>query len=363
MRRIYPLLFFCIFLTNGICQNPLKLETSKYRYQAGDSIYKYQVDYKDPGSIGRELNWDFSNVHINNDHYLIKYFFPNKKDTSLICGMEHRTRYYYLQKNDSILSTGFENNTTMMDYTTPELKIKFPFAYGDTLYSTFEGEGIYSNMLPLKVKGWTRVEADAEGELKLPDGITVTNALRTHTTRYYTQTGKDSVQMAFETYTWYSKDVRYPVFESVKTTLHKILSPLSSGRGAGGEASDTTVFYTSFYYTPEEIQQQQTSLFANDSTDTYGNPIPEAERVFTEARMNPNPVISDLIIDYKLTRKAQIWFSVHNNIGIPMRQTTPKILNEGYHQNQIPMSGLVQGTYTVYIHVDDMVINRVVIKK
>ncbi|MGC3978309.1 MAG: hypothetical protein QM751_08870 [Paludibacteraceae bacterium] len=292
------------------------------------------------------------------DHYLIKYFYPNDEDTTRICGMEHRTRYYYSQRNDSLLATGFENYTTLMNYTTPELKMKFPFQYGDTLFSVFEGKGIYSNMLKLKVKGWTRVQADAEGTLKLPGGITVPDALRTHTTRYYTETGKDSVQMTLDTYTWYARALRHPVFESIKTTLHRLPSP--SGEGSG-ERSDTTIFYTSFYYTPEKLIERQDSI--NRDTDAYGNPLPEVEKVFTEARMLPNPVISNLNIDFKLTRQARIWFSVHNNIGMPMRQTSPQTLSEGYHQTQIPMSGLVTGTYTVYVHVDDMVIQRIIIKK
>ena len=349
MKKNVLLFLFGIFLYNGICQSHLKLETNKYRFQTGDSIYKYQVDYKDPGSKGRKLNWDFSHVHINNDSYLIKYFLPDKKDTTLICGMEHRTRYYYRQKQDSLWSTGFENYTTLMNYTKPELKLKFPFNYGDTLYSAFEGKGIYCNLLPLKVKGWTRVKADAEGELTLPENKKIQHALRIHTTRYYTDTGKDSTEMTLETYSWYGKNLRYPVFESIKTTLHK-------------QNKDTAIFFTSFYYTPEELDKQP-DLLPNDSTDIYGNPIPEAERVFTEARMLPNPVISNLNIDFKLKRRAQIWFTVHNNIGIPMRQTTPQLLDEGYHQTQIPMGGLVTGTYTVYVHVDDMLIQRVVVKK
>lgn len=354
-------------LGNLTAQTPFKLKRQLNGYQAGDSIYKYQVAYKDPGSIGRELQWDFSNVTVLDDHYLIKYFHPDEADTTRICGMEHSTRYYYRQRNDSLLATGFENYTTLMNYTAPELKMKFPFQYGDTLFSAFEGKGIYSNMLKLNVKGWTRVQADAEGELKLPGGITVPHALRTHTTRYYTETGKDSVQMTLDTYTWYARNFRHPVFESIKTTLH---TPLSSRRGAGGEvgegsggeASDTTIFYTSFYYTPEELVEMSDSI-KESNTDEYGNTISEAEKVFTEARMLPNPVISNLNIDFKLTRKAVIWFSVHNNIGIPMRQTATQTLDEGYHQTQIPMSGLVTGTYTVYVHVDDMVIQRVVVKK
>jgi len=340
-------------------QAPLKLTTEKNGYQAGDSIYKYQVEYKDPGSIGRELEWDFSNLNIINEEYLIKYFTPDSADKSKLCGMEHRTRYYYRQQTDSLWALGFENYTTLLNYSKPELKLKFPFTYGDTLYSAFEGKGIYCNLLPLHVKGYTLVEADAEGTLKLPGNKKVNKALRTHTLRYYTETGKDSVEMTLDTYTWYANDIRYPIFESIKTTLHKP----SSQRGEEAESkADTTVFFTSFYYSPEELNKQP-DLLAKDATDIYGNPIPEAERVFTEARMNPNPVISNLIIDYKLTRKAQIWFTVHNNIGVPMRQTSPQTLDEGYHQQTIPMGGLITGTYTVYVHIDDMMINRVVVKK
>lgn len=130
-------LLLLILTANMLCsvsaQNLFKLEQQQNGYQAGDSIYKYQIEYKDPGGVGQELQWDFSNVHIIDDHYLIKYFHPDRKDTTRMCGMEHRTRYYYSQHNDSLLATGFENYTTRMDYTTPELKMKYPFQYGDTL--------------------------------------------------------------------------------------------------------------------------------------------------------------------------------------------------------------------------------------
>lgn len=100
------------------------------------------------------------------------------------------------------------------------------------------------------------------------------------------------------------------------------------------------------------------------------DPIPEnqetlqgAEAVFTEATMFPNPVVSNLYINYKLTRSAQIWFSVHNNAGIPVRQTTPKNMQAGYNYMIINMSNTLTGTYIVYVHVDDMVLQRVVVKK
>lgn len=357
MKNYLIILFYTLGNLFMSAQVPLKLTANMNNYMAGDSLYKYQVEYKDPGSIGRELEWDFSDLQILNENYLIKYFHSDKKDTTKICGMEHRTRYYSRQRNDSLWSIGFENYTTIMNYTKPELKLKFPFTYGDTLYSQFTGEGMYCNMLPLHVKGYTRVEADAEGTLKLPDNKKVSKALRTHTLRYYTETGKDSVEMTLDTYSWYVKGIRYPVFESIKTTIRRKL-PAANGNAASSEMKDSTVFRTSFYYSPEELNNSD-----SETTDVNGNPLSEAEKVFTEARMNPNPVISDLIIDFKLTRKAQIWFSIHNNIGIPMCNTTSQIIDKGYHQQTIPMGGLITGTYTVYVHVDDMVIQKVVIKK
>ncbi|MBP1757115.1 MAG: hypothetical protein H6Q59_3513, partial [Firmicutes bacterium] len=178
-----------------------------------------------------------------------------------------------------------------------------------------------------------------------------------HTLRYYTETGKDSVEMTLDTYSWYVKGIRYPIFESIKTTLHR-LPPLSLGEGSGvrsNAVADTTVFHTSFYYSPDELKTLSDA--EQNTKDTNGNPVSEAETVFTEARLLPNPVVNNLNIDFK------IWFTVHNNIGVPMLQTTPQTLNKGKHYTTIPMNKLHTGTYTVYVHVDDMMVSRVVVKK
>lgn len=356
---LFIILFSMGCIINVFPQGRFKLEQSSHTYLDGDNIYKYQTNYKEPGAAGKGLQWDFSNVEAESDQYIVNYFCPIENDTSQICGMEHDTRYYYLQQNDSVWSIGFENYTTRINYVTPELKLKFPFQYGDTLYNTFEGEGIYSNLLPLKVKGWTRVQADAEGELKLPGDITVPNALRIHTTRYYTEAGKDSLQMTLDTYTWYAQNLRYPVFESIKTTL---LNNETRQEPQDDDIKSTasTIYYTSFYYTPEELKKSLDQ--AKDSTDMNGT-MPEAAKIFTEARMLPNPVVTNLNIDYKLTRTASVWFSVHSNSGLIIRQTSAQTLDEGYHQTQIPMNGLMTGAYVVCIHIDNMLIHKTIIKK
>jgi len=354
MRKKTTLIAMLLVLVLSAQQ--IRLTTDRNAYRPADQIVKQQVEFKDPGSSGKELTWDFRMLQPINEVYTLNYFIPDSTFMNRLCGKEHNTRYYYRQQNDSLWVTGFENSTTSMEYNAPELKLKYPFSYGDTLFSSFEGKGQYSHRIELGVKGYTRVEADAEGELLLPDFETVKKALRIRTLRYYTETGNDSLEMTLDTYAWYAEGIRYPVFESIKTSINK----KGDKKDEKGESmNDSTVFTTSFYYPPEkQTTQIQTDPILSEEKDAVG-----AVSVFTEAQLMPNPVMSNLYLNYKLTRPANIWFSVHNNIGIPLCQTTPQYNLQGYNYATINMSNLITGTYTLYVHVDDMVIQRVVVKK
>ena len=338
-------------------ENFHKFTANRNAYRAADQLVKQQVQYKDPVINGKGLVWDFSMLQPINENYILHYFIPDSTKMNRLCGQEHNTRYYYQLRNDSLLATGFENSTTYMEYPKPELKLRFPLVYGDTLYSEFEGKGQYCHRIGLHVKGYTRVMADAEGDILLPQNEKVKKALRVRALRHYTETGKDSVEMTLDTYSWYAKGIRYPVFESVKTTI----SRKGDHKDEKGESmKDTTVFTTSFYYPPE----LQTSQVQTDSI-LYDSEVETAEinMVFTEAKYMPNPVVSDLRISYKLTRSAKVWFSLHNNTGILQRSTTTQNMPEGYNNTIVNMSSLIPGTYSLYVHVDDMLLREVIIKR
>ena len=374
MKKTTILFLLCFVATSIQAQTNLVLTAERNTYRADDELQKQQVVFRDPGSKGRNLIWDFRHLQTIDDEYKLRYFIPDSTYMNRLCGLEHRTRYYYGQTNDSLWATGYENYTTYMKYIQPELRIRFPFAYGDTLYSSFEGKGQYGRRLELAVKGFTRVEADAEGELILPDEA-VKKALRVRTLRHYTETNftadafsqddenekkEKGTEMILDTYSWYAQGMRYPVFESIKTTILKKSSLLEEGAVSG---SDTVIFTTSFYYPPIE-QRMQTdednldSFFEGELEGTEG-----AAAVFTEANLLPNPVADVLYINYKLTRDARIRFSVHNNAGISMIQTATMNKTEGYQQTPVNMSGFMSGVYTLYVHVDDMVMSLNVVKK
>jgi hypothetical protein len=357
MKKISLFLLICIACLSAESQNTQKLTTVRNAYRADDQIVKQQVEYKDPGSSGKNLSWDFRIVQPINEEYSLNYFLPKKNDSTRICGTEHHTLYYFRQQKDSLQATGFENSTTLMKYKVPELRMHYPFVYGDTLFSHFEGTGEYCHRLPLSVKGYTHIMADAEGILLLPESETVKKALRVRTLRHYTETGKDSVEMTLDTYSWYALGIRYPVFESIKTTLSK----KGDKKDENGESmNDTTIFTTSFYYPPEkQTSQVQTDSIPVDKTELALG----IAAVFTEARLMPNPVVDNLYINYKLTRTAKVWFTVHNNVGIPLCQTSPQNMSEGYQNTAINMSNLITGVYSLYVHVDDMVMKMNVVKK
>ena len=353
MKKILLLLVFTSAYLLCFAQSQ-RLTGSLNAIAAGDSIVKQQVEYKDAGATtGRNLSWDFSVLKPVNDSYTVRYFNPVPRDKTLICGLEHRTRYYYRLLRDSLLLTGYENPTTFMQYSKPELRMRFPLTYGDTFSGSFEGEGEYSHRSALKTKGQSQTTVDAEGELTLPGGLKIPKALRTRTLRQYTETGKDSLTMTMDIYAWYAEGSRYPVFESIKSTTH---------RKQRNGVQDTIFFTTSFYYPPVKKQARFEDLLTNENSTQNAdtNPI---YAFIGYIRTMPNPVLDNLNINFEMKQEAQMWFTVHNNLGVPVAQTAPALYQTGIHDVNVSMAGQIQGVYSLYVHAGDMVLSLNIIKR
>ena len=179
------------------------------------------MDYVDPGISGSNLTWNFRSVNPINNFYNLKYR-NHTSDLNQIEGVEHSTIYRYEISGDSLYHTGYENSTTYMTYTKPELKLRFPFRLGDSISSYFVGEGEYCHRINLNVAGKTIINADATGTLNTPLGLTFKDVVRVKSIREYYQTGIDSVTMSLESYAWYVQGNRYPVFETIKTSQKRL---------------------------------------------------------------------------------------------------------------------------------------------
>jgi hypothetical protein len=349
MNRYCLLLLVCLVVPMATAQKPRVTVLFKHRNlpQAGDSIIKQQVVYVDPGAAGQDITWDFSTVQPVNDSYNVLYR-ALSPDTSVMGDIEHRTLYRYSVQGDTLMQTGYENVTTLMNYTQPELTMRYPFRYGDTIRSNFAGTGEYCHRIPLQVSGTTIVTADGTGTLDTPLGLTFKNALRVKSIRQYSQTGVDSVAMRLETYAWYVWGNRYPIFETIKTATQK----------TGQEETEHQV--ASFFFPPinQAVLETDTTNWEKDK----GTLAPTIDDIFTQCRLLPNPVQSQLEIEYELTQNATISFSVHDQMGIAQIITPPRAETAGQYTETVPMGNFHTGIYPLYVTVDGMVKEMQVVK-
>jgi len=348
MKQILTLsLILCITSLYAGAQSSFKLTSNRNYYRSGDKIIKQQVEFKDPGPSGKHITWDFSMLSSINEKYKLIYFNKTKGDTTRVVGHEHETTYRYQLKNDTLWLTDYENRTTRMYFDQAEAQLRFPFRYGDSLRSVFNGKGMYCQKVNLIAKGTTSVTVDAKGDLITPTYDTLRNVIRVKRFRDYSEIGIDSTRLQLITYSWYVQGIRYPVFETIKSFVLRGDSVLED-------------FGTSFYYPIKDLQSldpdpSNENLKLENSTDIHST--------FTEAQLMPNPVVDDLNINYKLTRSAKVWFTIHNNAGIPLCQTAPENQIEGYQRSTICMSSLITGVYSLYVHVDDKVMRLNVVKR
>jgi len=343
----FSLYIFIGVLTMGL--HAQTLTSHRNHLRSGDVIIKQQVEFKDPGASGKNITWDFSRVNILNEKYQLVYYNTTKDDTTHITGVEHETRYRYLLKMDTLWLTGYENRTTRMDYQQPEALLRFPLHYGDTLGAAFVGTGLYCQKIDLAAEGYTKVVADATGKLITPDGDTLKNVLRTVRTKEFSDIGTDSTNMdanmRMETYQWFARGSRYPVFETVKTYTLRNDSVLNN-------------FSTSFYFSTINREQLQEDIANTKIQDDIVNP----DDIFLNCNTYPNPVTTDVTVNYELSVNAQVSFLICDVSGRPWANVPARSLTAGNQQQRISMTGLHDGDYGLYIKVNDKVYKRTIIK-
>ncbi|MDL2213480.1 T9SS type A sorting domain-containing protein [Bacteroides sp. OttesenSCG-928-N06] len=344
----------------------------------GDEIVKQQVVYKNPGKAGTDRFWDFSELSPVNTEYTVNYALPAIVDDSLyimgrdtltleqfpLVGTEHYTMYYFLHHNDSLLQLGHENPNTQLQYTKPMLAMKYPFNYGQVLVSDYESKGLYSGTIDIHTRGTIRVEADAFGKMLIPDGDTLT-VMRVKTTQLITELNDraDSINThtnrVMETFRWYSKGYRYPVFESMRSVQ------------LGDSISQ---FNISFYFPPQEhyyLENDPENLAVLDSlwdvrergrngNDDPNNVLLPTLRVTTY----PNPVESELFVelDFMETTSSFIilFYTMQGEVVQSIRRTGNY---NGIYKETIDCYTLPSGHYLMKVIVEDQIVTKKIVKK
>lgn len=388
MRK--PLVLLTLFVgVSSYCFGQL---TKTYNLpRGGDQIIKQQVDYKDPGRSGEEVVWDFSRLKAVNPEYKLTYRSPKAvgdsiyllgKDTlsaknipegDLVVGMEHYTMYYYQLQGESLVCLGHENPVTLLHHTEPLLTMNYPFDYGSKVTKVYHSDGMYSSQEPIRIKGRSEIEGDAYGKMLLPSGDTLDHVLRIKTIQYVEEADSVKLQesdtplnMRMETYRWYAKGYRYPVFETVRSFT----------------VADTTQienFATAFFYPPQEhyyLENDPENLAIIDSlwnekhksgiTDPTdpNNPNGELNKIDGFAyNCYPNPVINDLHIEYMLDKDAEVQVTLYDMNGKLIKNIPQQAKNRGLYNETLDCSNLPQAAYILHLTVNNQTITQKINKK
>lgn len=185
----------------------------------GDKIERNEVTGLYCDGYGENVIWDFTDCDVLENVFPLRFSFDSLAFKSLESGL----RKSYRQVGDSLQVYAYRSNVESVNYTRPQLVLSYPFGFGDSISSSFEGKGTFGDIYDLSQYGTKTIVADAQGSILLPNNRALTNILRVHsiTFRNVLLEGLapnliDSAKVKQEVedeYFWYVKGCRYPVFE------------------------------------------------------------------------------------------------------------------------------------------------------
>lgn len=207
--------------------------------------------------------------------------------------------------------------------------------------------------------------ADAFGKMILPSGDTINPVLRVKTTQtiYDVPDKYSDYELAtgqiLETCRWYSKGYRYPIFETVRST---------------NTTDNSEIFSTAFFFPPQEHLYLDTDpenlALLEELWDIEEEKNAEEALIETitiedllTCKIYPNPVESFMNLEYELKEDAQITFDLYSVDGMPVKKIKTKTQKAGFYQEQIDCSNLHPRNYVLKVTVNNLSLNKVIIKK
>ncbi|WP_455584939.1 T9SS type A sorting domain-containing protein [Bacteroides sp.] len=387
MRTFFSFLLLFVGIVSAIAQQTtLSEERNEVR---SDKLEKQQLDYHFQGPSGPKVIWNFHQLESSGKPYQLRYY-VDESDTTGFIGVEHNTAYHYRKTGDSILLVKYANRTLSLNYSEPEVRLKYPFHYGDSVQSHFEGTGYYSHSIPMKLSGESVVKADGWGMLVIPGGDTLRQVLRVNTLRECKLVaGMDSSEIAYDCYSWYARGYRYPILETIHTTLNR---------------DNKKHFAVTFFYPPEshkyeldedpvnnaELESMLLAYEINPAIDSLGTAgwrdmngdfLPEDYFKQDDSTVSknefipedlidicgyiecyPSPVKDILTIKYGLKESATVGFQIFDSASKLLLLQPERNETVGDHQTTFNLSGYMPGVYHLHCLVNGREIKKTFIK-
>lgn len=376
IKALLLLSFLWRCITSVQAQTVLQQENNLFR--DGDAVLKQELHYKHPGRSGKNVIWDFSELALLNRGYQEQYI--GSIDT-LLTRITPTSKYKYKLVGNSLFCIGYKTPTLQIKYLLPELYCRYPMYYGDSIFSLYYGEGKYSHTVNVSTYGRSIKKVDASGTIIIPDGDTLTNVLRIYdslhigqcfsayqdilscgdSTRYSSDSilyrlSHDSITWQVDSYRWYAPGYRYPIFETIHTSI------ISTG-------VPTRHFNRSYYYPPEEqkyLPEDNENMNIRDSIIMWetSNPSPIFNSL-KDSKMKQNYVFNHYIdeeentlrIELLLKEDASVELLLCSLVGYCLEHKRYNSASQGIHIEYFNISSLAPGNYLLSLIVNDEIRN------
>lgn len=341
MRKIISFISLSVVVLSVQAQTTLTSAT--HGFIANERNPMVLTNYVEPGSSGKGIVWDFSKLEVtNNFEGLIHDSFASRCCALFPKGntvLEEFGNYFVFQTSDNRLEQyGFLTSTgnTQIVYKKPFVKMQYPFTFGSNYSGNFEGEYISNGKSIGQVSGSYKVEGDANGTLRLPNGKELENTLRVKEVKTTKQLINNVViKIEDVTYRWYVQNHRFPVLVLIKSTYIP---------------QNGSVSYSTKAAFNSNVMNATTSVaeLGNDfKLDIYPNPY--------QGRVN---------IEYYLGKSCNVNISVFDLTGKLVKVLVNGTENEGSQKHYFSASelGMPVGAYIVKLRIDSKEISRKILE-
>ena len=353
MKRIL-LIIIVLFPLFSFAQQ-IERETNIFRN--GDVIVNDKISYCSPGRSGQGVCWDFSDV----DEHDVRREIIISKDSNVVYSLIDDNNILFFKENNNVLfNIGKENTLYKINYQIPIVSMKYPFAFGDSIGTVYQGSGVYCGDHLTKVEGIVSIKADGYGALCITEGDTIYNVLRIHSIRT-SSIAMDVDTLALDTipkkleiedvYQWYANGYRYPVYETYSNTCYDDLIPVSSYQTAYRFLPETQQLTLANDFLNEEIRNDN----AVEGDDDYlnGNEHSSSGILHHEVSVHGSTVSINCSVD----SDADIIALISDSRGIVYKRRDMTCNANQNYTIDIDCSGLHHGEYILYINVNGQIYN------
>lgn len=239
--------------------------------------------FSNPGNGGENVTWDFSNLEVVEDFTgFVKSSYQTSNSEAFPQAntelQEFNNHFYFKVDESRIEQYGYttNDNSVVVKFEKPFLKMLFPFSYGDEETGDFYGL-INVGEDTGSITGTYKISADGYGTLILPGNITVYNTLRVKSDKNYEQNiGLTRQEIKIETYRWYAESNRYPLLVLTEVTTN------SSNKSYQAAFNNEVLL-------PSALKESETKV--DDNFTVLPNPVNDVFKIFISDDSNNSKMI------------------------------------------------------------------------